>query len=183
MAYRQEETVLHLSFMTGIRGELPQALRRNLDMVMRMGSISNVEPNLGWQILFDRKNRAKTFPNFIVAFMYIMNIIPHRWGVSPALMRDILRMCIREPFFDFLYLTESEASLELMQQLVVYIKSKPQQQLIRDYHRLLDYENGMLTKLILKSRTLKALNDGVLSLAGYSERGSLKDCEENIYVY
>jgi radical SAM superfamily enzyme YgiQ (UPF0313 family) len=166
MSYRQEETVIHLSFMTGIRGETPEALKRNLDMVMQMGSLKGVDPNIGWQILFNRKERKKTYPNFLVAFMFIMNFLPPRMGVTPALMRDVLRLCIREPFFDFLYLTEARESLSLMQQLVVYLKSRPHQQVIRDYDRFMNYEGGLITKLILKSRTLKELNTSILSLTG-----------------
>lgn len=166
MAYRRDETVVHLSFMTGIRSETPEALRRNLDMVMHMGNIQGIDPNIGWQILFNRRERAKTYPNFIVAFMFTMNFLPRRMEVTPALMRDILRMCIHEPFFDFLHLTEAEENLLLMQQLVVYLKSRPQQKVIRDYDRLLSYEGGMLTKLILKSRSSAELNNGILSLTG-----------------
>ncbi len=81
-------------------------------------------------------------------------------------MRDILRMCICEPFFDFWCMTESHESLALMQHLVAFLKSRPQQQVIKDYDRLLRYEGGELTKLILKSRTLDDLNSSVLSMAG-----------------
>jgi hypothetical protein len=168
MAYRREETVVHLSFMTGIRSETPEALRRNLDMVMHMGNIKGIDPNIGWQILFNRRERAKTYPNFIVAFMFIMNFLPRRFQVSRELMYDVIRMSIREPFFDFLYLTEAEESLALIQQLVVYLKTKPKQMVIKDYDRVLDYENGLLTKLILRCRTLAELNSGVLELTGVS---------------
>ena len=61
-------------------------------------------------------------------------------------------------------MTESEESITLMQQLVVFLKSHPQQRAIRDYDRLLHFQGGALTKLILKSRTLDDLNSGVLSL-------------------
>lgn len=166
MSYRNPETVIHLSFMTGIRGEKPDALKRNLDMVMRMGSVPDVDPNIGWQMIFNRKERAKTYTNFIVAFLFVMNFLPKGILISPELMRDILRMSIREPFFDFLYLTEAEEHLALMQQLVVYLKSRPNQKTIRDYDRVLAYEGGMITKLILQSRTEKALNIGILTLTG-----------------
>jgi hypothetical protein len=95
-----------------------------------------------------------------------MNFLPRRMLVNPGLMQDVLRMCIREPFFDFLYLTEAQESLALMQGLVVYLKSRPKQKVIKDYDRLLNYQGGTLTKLILKSRSLDELNQGVLSLAG-----------------
>lgn len=166
MSYRRDETVIHLSFMTGIRSETPEALRRNLDMVMRMGSIQGVDPNIGWQILFNRKDRVKTVPNYIIPFMFALNFIPGRMVASPELMRDILQLCLSEPFFDFWFMTESEESLALMQQLVVFLKSHPQQRVIRDYERLLHFRRGALTKLILKSRTLEDLNSGVLSLMG-----------------
>ncbi len=166
MSYRNPETVIHLSFMTGIRGEKPDALKRNLDMVMHMAGIPGVDPNIGWQMIFNRKERAKTYVNFTVAFLFVMNFLPKSVTVSPELMRDILRMSVREPFFDFLYLTEAEEHLTLMQQLVVYLKSRPNQKAIRDYDRVLNYEGGMITKLILKSRTAKELNSGILSMTG-----------------
>ncbi len=164
--YRKEETTIHLSFMTGIRGETLSAQMRNLEKILQLGAMTNVDPNIGWQILFDRRHRAKTVPNYIIPFMFALNFIPHHMTVSPALMRDILRMCIKEPFFDFWCMTEAEESLALMQQLVVFLKKRPQQQAIRDYHRLLDYQGGSLTKLILKSRSLEELNTGVLDLMG-----------------
>ena len=164
LKYRREETDLQLSFMMGIRGETPSALRRNLEMVLQIGAVDGIEPNIGWQILFNRRNRAPAVPNYIIPFMFIMNFLPSHMEVSPALMRDILQMCIREPFFDFWCMTESDQSLGLMQELVVFLKSRPQQRVIRDYDRLLSYEGGELTKLILKSRTLDDLNRGVLSL-------------------
>ena len=37
---------------------------------------------------------------------------------------------------------------------------------IKDYDRLIAFEGGVLTKLILKSRSLDELNSGVLSLMG-----------------
>jgi Radical SAM superfamily len=166
LKYRRKETSLHLSFMMGIRGETPSALRRNLDMVLQVGAVEGIEPNIGWQILFNRRNRAPAVPNYIIPFMFIMNFLPAEMAVSPALMRDILQMCTREPFFDFWCMTESQESLVLMQHLAAFLKSRPQQKVIRDYDRLLRYEGGELTKLILKSRTLEDLNSGVLSLAG-----------------
>ncbi len=166
MSYRREETAIHVSFMTGIRGETPAMLRRNFDMMMGISAFPHVEPNLGWQILFNRLNRVQTFQNVIVAFMHVMNIVPPRMSVSSFLMRDVLSMCLREPFFDFLYLTECEMSLELMQQMVIYFKSHPEQQIVRDYDRLLTYDGGVLVKIILKSRTLNELNNSVLSLMG-----------------
>jgi hypothetical protein len=166
LKYRRKETTLHLSFMTGIRGETLPAQLSNLETVLQLGALENVDPNIGWQILFDRRQRAKTFPNYIVAFMFALNFIPGRMTVSKELMRDILRMCTKEPFFDFWYMTEAEESLALMQQLVVFLKKRPQQKVIKDYHRLLNFENGALTKLILKSRSLDELNDGVMSLMG-----------------
>lgn len=164
LKYRRKETVVHLSFMTGIRGETSAALRRNLEMVMQAGSLESVDPNIGWQILFNRRNRAKTVPNYIIPFMFALNFLPQRMNVSPVLMRDILQLCLKEPFFDFWCMTESEQSLALMQQLVVFLKSRPQQRVIRDYERLLHFQEGALTKLILKSRTLDDLNNGVLSV-------------------
>jgi hypothetical protein len=170
LAYRREETTLHLSFLTGIRGETAQALRHNLDKVLEMGALKNVDPNIGWQILFDRRNRVKTaVPNYIVAFMFALNFLPSKVEVSPPLMRDILKFAIKEPFFDFWYMTEAEDSLALMQQLVVFLKTNPQQRVIKDYDRLLSYQGGALTKLILKSRSLDELNNGVLSLMGVED--------------
>ena len=167
LEYRREETTLHLSFLTGIRGETSQALRHNLDTVLETGALKNVDPNIGWQILFDRRNRAKTaVPNYIVAFMFALNFLPSKVEVSPQLMRDILKFVIQEPFFDFWYMTESDESLALMQQLVVFLKTNPEQKVIKDYDRLLRYEGGALTKLILKSRSLDELNNGVLFLTG-----------------
>ena len=166
LKYRRKLTNLDLSFMMGIRGETPSALRRNLEMVLQVGAVEGVEPNIGWQILFNRRSRAAVVPNYIIPFMFIMNFLPQRMKVSPALMKDILQMCRREPFFDFWCMTESQESLVLMQHLTAFLKSRPQQKVIRDYDRLLSYEGGELTKLILKSRTLEDLNSGVLSLAG-----------------
>ena len=164
LKYRRKETDVQLSFLTGIRGETGTALRRNLDMVLRVGGLDGVEPNIGWQILFNRRNRAKTVPNYIIPFMFALNFLPAGREVTPVLMRDILRMCLREPFFDFWCMTESDQSLELMQELMVFLKSRPRQQVIKDYDRLLHYQEGELTKLILKSRTLDELNNGVLAL-------------------
>jgi hypothetical protein len=166
LKYRRKETELHLSFMMGIRGETAAALRRNLEMVLQIGAVEGVEPNIGWQILFNRRERAPSVPNYIIPFMFIMNFLPDRMHVSPALMRDVLQMCIKEPFFDFWCMTESHESLGLMQHLAAFLKSRPQQKVIRDYDRLLRYEGGELTKLILKSRTLEDLNSGVLSMTG-----------------
>ncbi|MDE1919915.1 MAG: radical SAM protein [Candidatus Omnitrophica bacterium] len=166
LKYRRKETEIHLSFMMGIRGETPSALRRNLEVVLRVGAIEGVEPNIGWQILFNRRHRSPAAANYIVPFMFIMNFLPSQMEISPALMRDILQVCLREPFFDFWYMTEAEDSLALMQQLVTFLKSRPQQKVIRDYDRLLRYQGGDLTKLILKSRTLEQLNSSVLSMAG-----------------
>jgi len=166
LKYRRKETDLHLSFMMGIRGETSQALRRNLDMVLQIGSVEGIEPNIGWQILFNRRERVEPVANYIVPYMFIMNFLPPRMTVSPALMRDILQLCRQEPFFDFWYMTESHESLELMQHLAAFLKSRPQQKVIRDYDRLLNFEGGELTKLILKSRSLEDLNSGVLFLAG-----------------
>ncbi len=164
LKYRRKETVIHLSFMTGIRGETGAALRRNLEMMAQTGSLENVDPNIGWQILFNRRDRGRTVPNYIIPFMFALNFLPQRMNVSPALMRDILQMCLREPFFDFWCMTESDQSFALMQQMVVFLKSKPEQRMFRDYERLLHFQGGALTKLILKSRTLDELNKGVLSL-------------------
>lgn len=164
LKYRREETVIHLSFMTGIRGETTAALRRNFEMVMQVGALENVDPNIGWQILFNRRERKEVVPNYIVAFMFALNFLPRRMAVSPALMRDILQFCLKEPFFDFWYMTESEKSLELMQQLVVFLKAHPGQRMFRDYERLLDFHGSALTKVILKSRTLDDLNKDVLAL-------------------
>jgi radical SAM superfamily enzyme YgiQ (UPF0313 family) len=166
LKYRRKETDLHLSFMMGIRGEDPSALRRNLEMVLQIGAVDGIEPNIGWQILFNRRDRAAAVPNYIIPFMFILNFLPGKMGVSPELMRDILEMCRREPFFDFWCMTESLESLALMKHLVAFLKSRPQQKVIRDYDRLLRYEEGELTNLILKSRTLEDLNSGVLSMAG-----------------
>ncbi len=166
LKFRRKETALQLSFMMGIRGETPSALRRNLEMVLQIGAVDGIEPNIGWQILFNRRNRAPVAPNYIIPFMFIMNFLPGRMEVSPALMRDILQMCREEPFFDFWCMTESQESLVLMQHLVAFLKSRPQQQVIKDYDRLLHYQGGELTKLILKSRTLEELNSSVLSMAG-----------------
>ncbi|MDP2653387.1 MAG: radical SAM protein [Candidatus Omnitrophota bacterium] len=164
LKYRRKETELQLSFMTGIRGETAPALRRNLEMVLRIGSLNGIEPNIGWQILFNRRDRAPAVPNYIIPFMFIMNFLPIQMEVSPALMRDILQMCLREPFFDFWCMTESEQSLALMQELVFFLKSKPEQRVIRDYDQVLRFQGGTLANLILKSRTLEDLNSGVLSL-------------------
>lgn len=166
LKYRRKETTLHLSFMMGIRGETPLALSRNLEMVLQIAELGHIEPNIGWQILFNRRNRAEVVPNYIIPFMFVMNFLPGHKKVSPALMKDILQICRQEPFFDFWCMTESQASLALMQHLVIFLKSRPQQKVIRDYDRLLQYQGGDLTKLILKSRTLEDLNNGVLSMAG-----------------
>ena len=166
LKYRRKETELHLSFMMGIRGESPSALRRNLEKVLQIGAVEGIEPNIGWQILFNRRNRSPAIPNYIIPFMFIMNFLPPQMQVSPALMRDILQICRKEPFFDFWCMTESHESLSLMKHLVAFLKSRPQQQVIKDYDRLLNYQGGELTKLILKSRTLEELNSGVLSMAG-----------------
>jgi len=166
LAYRRSETALHLSFLTGIRGETPADLRRNLDFITKMDGVPNVEPNLGWNTLFDRKNREAVFPNFAVAFMYMTNMLPHRWSISQAFMKDVVRLCRKEPFFDFLCVTESEVSLKLMQTLVVFMKTQPRQQFFREYDRFLTYENGLLPRLILKSRALEQLNEGLLSAMG-----------------
>lgn len=164
LKYRRKDTNVQLSFLTGIRGETSMALRRNLEMVLQAGAIESIKPNIGWQILFNRRNRAKTVPNYIIPFMFALNFLPSRMEASPELMRDILRMCLREPFFDFWYMTESNESLALMQQLVIFLKSRPQQAVIKDYDRLLRFQGGELTKLILKSRTLDDLNRDVLLL-------------------
>lgn len=166
LKYRKKVTDLHLSFMMGIRGETPSALRRNLEIVLQIGTVEGVEPNIGWQILFNRRERAPAVPNYIIPFMFVMNFLPSQMEVSPLLMRDILQMCMREPFFDFWCMTESHESLALMQHLVVFLKSRPKQRVVKDYDRLLGYEGGALTKLILKSRTLDDLNSGVLTMAG-----------------
>ncbi len=166
LKYRRKETDLHLSFMMGIRGETPSALRRNLEMVLQIGNVDGVEPNIGWQILFNRRNRSAVVPNYIIPFMFVMNFLPSNMEVSPELMRDILQICRQEPFFDFWYMTESQDSLVLMQHLMAFLKSRPQQRVIRDYDRLLRYQGGELAKLILKSRTLDDLNSGVFSMAG-----------------
>ncbi len=166
LKYRRKETNLNLSFMMGIRGETPAALRRNLEMVLQVGVIEGIEPNIGWQILFNRRERALAVANYIIPFMFIMNFLPGHMQVSPALMRDILQLCRREPFFDFWYMTESQESLSLMQHLVAFLKSRPEQQVIRDYDRLLSYEDGQLARIILKSKTLDDLNSSVLSLTG-----------------
>ena len=166
LKYRRRETALHLSFMMGIRGETPAALRRNLEKVLQIGVIDGIEPNIGWQILFNRSQRSAAVPNYIVPFMFIMNFLPARMGISPALMKDILKLCLQEPFFDFWYMTESEQSLVLMQHLVAFLHGMPDQRVIRDYDRLLDYEGGALKKLILKSRSVDELNNSILRLAG-----------------
>ncbi|MBF0571235.1 MAG: radical SAM protein [Candidatus Omnitrophica bacterium] len=166
LKYRRKETDIHLSFMMGIRGETPSALRRNLEMVLKIGAVEGMEPNIGWQISFNRRNRAPAVPNYIIPFMFIMNFLPSHMEISPALMRDILVMCRQEPFFDFWCMTESQESLSLMQHLAAFLKSRPQQKVIRDYDRLLSYEGGELTKLVLKSQTLEDLNRSVLSMAG-----------------
>lgn len=164
LKYRRKETIIHLSFMTGIRGETGGALRRNLEMMMQTGSLDNVEPNIGWQILFNRRERRKTIPNYIIPFMFALNFLPPRMDVTSALMRDLLRLCLKEPFFDFWCMTESEQSLSLMQQLIIFLSSNPEESMFRDYERLLRFQGSALTKLILKSRTLDDLNKGVLSL-------------------
>lgn len=166
LKYRRKETTLHLSFMTGIRGETLSAQLSNLESVLQLGALENVDPNIGWQILFNRRQRAGTFSNYIVAFMFALNFIPGRMTVSKELMRDILRMSIDEPFFDFWHMTEAEESLALIQQLVIFLKKRPQQKVIKDYHRLMKFENGALTRLILESRSLDGLNGGVMSLMG-----------------
>lgn len=166
LKYRRKETAIHLSFMTGIRGETVEHQRENLETVLQIGDLENVDPNLGWQILFNRRERAKTVPNYIVPFLFALNFIPSRMAVSMELMRDILRMSIEEPFFDFWFMTEAENSLALMQHLVVFLKKRPQQKAIKDYGRIINYEHGALTKAILKSRCLDDLNSGVLALAG-----------------
>jgi radical SAM superfamily enzyme YgiQ (UPF0313 family) len=166
LKYRRTETDLHLSFMMGIRGETPSALRRNLDTVLQIGAVKGVEPNIGWQILFNRQQRGAVVANYIIPFMFIMNFLPARMGITPALMRDILTLCTREPFFDFWYMAESQESLVLMKHLVAFLKSRPQQRVIRDYDRLLGYEKGVLAEMILKSRRLDDLNQSILSFTG-----------------
>jgi hypothetical protein len=160
------ETSVHLSFLTGIRGETIPALRRNLETALRVGQIEGVMPIVIWQILYERHSRGKAVTNYIIPFMFMLNFIPERMELSLAFMKDILALCIAEPFFDFLCMTESSKSLELMQQLVIFLKSNPQQRTIKDYERLLHFQGGGLTKLILKSRSLEELNSGVLSMVG-----------------
>jgi len=166
LKYRRNETTVQLSFMMAIRGETPAALRHNLETVLQLGALEAVEPNLGWQILFNRRDRAAVVPNYIIPYMFLLNFLPKTMKVSPALMKDILSLCLKEPFFDFWFMTESQQSLSLMQHLVAFLKSRPQQKVIKDYELLMRFQSGALTKLILKSRTLEELNRGVLSLSG-----------------